>query len=105
MSRDQRADDNWALLYARELSLHQHQPLVVLFTLDLHYPEANIRHYNFMLHGLMLLEQQLIAKDITLLIVVGKPEEQLIKIINDLRVGCLVTDFDPLRVKKNGRSQ
>ena len=33
MSRDQRAQDNWALLFAQELALHKKEPLIVVFTL------------------------------------------------------------------------
>jgi deoxyribodipyrimidine photo-lyase len=33
MSRDQRADDNWALLFAQELAIKYNQPLTVVFCL------------------------------------------------------------------------
>jgi hypothetical protein len=33
MSRDQRAEDNWALLYAQEKMLACRQPLIVVFNL------------------------------------------------------------------------
>jgi hypothetical protein len=35
MSRDQRANDNWALLFAQEIALKQHMPM--------NYPAAELR--------------------------------------------------------------
>ena len=52
MSRDQRADDNWAMLHARQLALAQNLPLVVLFSLVPRFLSATIRQYGFMLRGL-----------------------------------------------------
>jgi hypothetical protein len=52
MSRDQRAQDNWALLYASHLAQKQQRPLVVLFSLVPKFLNATIRQYGFMLKGL-----------------------------------------------------
>ena len=52
MSREQRVDDNWALLYAQKLSLELKKPLIVAFCITLDYPAANLRHYSFLLQGL-----------------------------------------------------
>lgn len=49
MSRDQRAHDNWALLYAQQLALERHQQLLVVFCLVPIFLEATIRQYGFML--------------------------------------------------------
>lgn len=51
MSRDQRADDNWALLFARQQALRRQVPLAVAFTLSPSFLGATIRHYSFMLRG------------------------------------------------------
>ncbi len=52
MSRDQRINDNWALLFAQELALENKKPLVVVFSLVPEFLSATIRHYGFMLKGL-----------------------------------------------------
>ncbi len=52
LSRDQRARDNWALLYAQELALEQQAPLAVVFNLVPQFLAATYRHYDFMLRGL-----------------------------------------------------
>ena len=49
MSRDQRADDNWALLFAQELAIKYKQPLAVVFCLIDDFLGATFRQYRFML--------------------------------------------------------
>ena len=49
MSRDQRARDNWALLFASGLAAERRSPLLVSFCLVPSFPGANLRHYEFML--------------------------------------------------------
>ncbi len=105
MSRDQRVIDNWALLFARELSLKYHAPLIVVFTFDPAYPGANLRHYDFMLKGLQLVEDQLSEKNIPFFIRAGEPAEEILKIVTELQIGCLITDFDPLRVKREWKKK
>ena len=52
MQQSQRAEENHALEYAVELANHLDRPLMVVFGLTDGYPEANLRHYRFMLEGL-----------------------------------------------------
>ncbi|MCK7499792.1 MAG: hypothetical protein MZW92_62370 [Comamonadaceae bacterium] len=52
MQAAQRAEANHALEYAVRAANELRKPLVVLFTLTDAYPEANERHYAFMLEGL-----------------------------------------------------
>jgi len=52
MRRDQRARDNWALIHAQDLALHQGQPLLVAFNLVQEFLGASRRHFGFMLAGL-----------------------------------------------------
>jgi len=51
LSRDQRARDNWALLYAQELALDHQAPLAVVFNLAPRFLGAAFRQYDFMLRG------------------------------------------------------
>ena len=59
MSRDQRAQDNWALLFSQELALKQRRPLGVVFCLVPQFLGAAIRQYGFMLRGLQEVEKSL----------------------------------------------
>ena len=52
MSRDQRADDNWALLRAQALAAELQVPLRVCFVLAPKFLAATLRMYDFMLGGL-----------------------------------------------------
>ena len=49
MSRDQRAGDNWTLLFAQQLSLRENRPLAVIFCLVPEFLNASLRQYDFML--------------------------------------------------------
>lgn len=100
MSRDQRADDNWALLHAQELALAGRRPLVAVFCLDKTYPGANARHYDFMLRGLAVTEKELRAKNIPLVLLCGHPPEELAAFAKARKAAFVTTDFDPLRHKR-----
>jgi N-acetylneuraminate synthase len=52
MSRDQRAVDNFALVYAKGVADARNVPLRVVFNLVPHFAEATIRQYGFMIGGL-----------------------------------------------------
>ena len=52
MQKDQRAHDNWALIYAIERSNAHNVPLVVVFALTDRLANNYERHYLFMLQGL-----------------------------------------------------
>ncbi len=100
MSRDQRMLDNWALLYAQSLALKLKSPLAVVFCLVPHFLEATIRQYGFMLKGLQELETSLHKKNIPFVLATGNPEEQIPRLVKQLQAVCLITDFDPLRIKR-----
>ena len=52
MSRDQRVNDNWAMLFAQEQAIRTKSPLVVVFCLVPSFLQADQRNYDFMLKGL-----------------------------------------------------
>ena len=105
MSRDQRINDNWAFLYAQDLALKQKSPLIVLFCLVSHFLEATIRQYGFMLRGLQELEAGLHKKNISFILLMGPPEEQIPRLVKSLGASCLITDFDPLRIKRQWKAK
>ena len=59
MSRDQRINDNWALLYAQDLAIRKSVPLAVVFCLSPQFMGSGSRQYKFMLAGLKEVERDL----------------------------------------------
>jgi deoxyribodipyrimidine photo-lyase len=100
MSREQRAQDNWALLFSQELSQTGKVPLAVVFCLAPQFLGATFRQYAFMIKGLAEVEQNLAAKNISFYLLRGYPEAELPEFLRKYGAGCLVTDFDPLRPKR-----
>lgn len=100
MNRDQRANDNWALLFAQQEALKLGRPLLVFFNLDANFESANLRHFSFMLQGLSELEKSLASKNIPFILLQGKVENNLPLFIKKENVAVLVTDFSPLAIKQ-----
>lgn len=100
MSRDQRVADNWALLYATDIAAQLKRPLVVVFVLAPAFSEANLRHYSFMLKGLGEVERSLAEKGIGFELILGDPPISLANYVNTNNISILVSDFDPLKVKR-----
>ncbi len=100
MSRDQRATNNWALLYAQERAKEHDTYVIVIFTLVTKFLKAPLRAYDFMLKGLMETEQTLRKYNIPFLLKVGDPTQSVQQLIKEYDASSLVTDFDPLRLKR-----
>ncbi|MGD0275289.1 MAG: deoxyribodipyrimidine photo-lyase [Syntrophales bacterium] len=100
MSRDQRVRDNWALLFAQDMAMKQQAPLAVIFCLVPQFLNATVRHYDFMLTGLETIEEGLSEKHIPFYLLTGAPDKEIPRFLQIHRVGTLVTDFDPLRIKR-----
>lgn len=75
MQQSQRADFNHALEYAVREANRMGQGVVVAFGLMDDYPEANLRHYTFMLEGLKETEQALGKRGIRMIVRRGSPPE------------------------------
>ena len=73
MTREQRVNDNWALLLAQNIAVEHKRALVVVFCFAPDYPGANIRHYGFMLHGLQEVEQKFRKLNIPFILLQGIP--------------------------------
>ncbi len=100
MSRDQRVHDNWALLFAQQLAIEKKKPLAVIFNLVPDFLEATIRQYGFMLKGLQEVEAELGRYNIPFFLLRGNPEVEIPKFIKKYNASVLVSDFDPLRIKR-----
>jgi deoxyribodipyrimidine photo-lyase len=105
MSRDQRVNDNWALLFAQELALERKVPLGVVFSLAPRFLNATLRQYGFMLKGLREVESRLAKLNIPFFLLVGSPEQKLPAFLTQHQIGDLVIDFDPLRIKQKWKNE
>ena len=105
MTREQRVADNWALLLAQNIAIEHKRALVVIFCLVPDYPGANIRHYGFMLKGLQEVEQMLQKLKIPFVLLQGTPPEILPGYLAKKNVAFLVTDFDPLHIKRSWQQE
>ena len=105
MSRDQRAEDNWALLFAQEMALDARVPLCVLFVLDPTFPGGTRRSFGFLLRGLEETARTLREKGIPFFLLEGSPPEVVNSFAAKIRAGAVVTDFDPLRFKRAWKSR
>ena len=100
MSRDQRVHDNWALLYAQTLALHARVPFCAVFCLIPEFLGATLRQYCFMIKGLQEVECLLEKKNISFHLLTGFPTDRIVKFVQNHMIGTLVTDFDPLKIKR-----
>ena len=105
MSRDQRAEDNWALLFAQEMALDAKVPLGVVFVLDSTFPGATRRSFGFLLRGLAETAFTLENKGIRFWLLEGTPPETLDAFARKVGAGAVVTDFDPLRLKRTWKEK
>ena len=73
MQQSQRAESNHALEFAIQRANKNGDRLLVAFALFDDYPEANLRHYQFMLEGLQQVAEKLQRRKIKFVIQIGKP--------------------------------
>ena len=103
MQQSQRADYNHALEYAVQQANRLRQGVLVVFGLMDDYPEANLRHYTFMLEGLKETQTTLARRGIKLVIQKGAPAEVALKLGRD--ASAIVCDCGYLRHQKAWRDQ
>ena len=101
MQQAQRATWNHALEYAIRTANDRSLPIVVGFGLTEAYPEANERHYAFMLEGLREVDAALKARGIRLLGRRGSPDTVALELGKD--AALVVTDRGYLRIQKAWR--
>jgi deoxyribodipyrimidine photo-lyase len=100
MSRDQRVQDNHALSYAQKLALEKKEPLVVVFCLQENFLGAQTRQFQFMVEGLRKVFQELQKLKIPFVVLEGSPQQVLSRFVKKYKVGAVVTDFSPLKIKQ-----
>jgi len=103
MQQSQRAEDNPALEYAAAEANRLDLPLVAAFGLTDDYPEANLRHYAFLLEGLAEAARALERRAIAFVLRRGSPPEVALALGRE--AALLVCDRGYLRHQRAWRSQ
>lgn len=102
MQQSQRAEFNPALEYALEQANALDLPLLVCFGLAA-FPEANVRHYDFMLHGLAEVRRRLLARGIGFVIRKSPPHVLARELSED--AALVVCDRGYLKVQRTWRAK
>lgn len=97
MARDQRVDDNHALVVAQEQALRLEVPLCVVFCLLPRSGQRAQEHYRFMIDGLRQVESDLKELNIPFMMIHGNPRERLHGVLHHLKPQAVIFDFSPLR--------
>lgn len=103
MSRDQRVEDNWALLYAANWAKALNQEMWVVFNLVDNFLNAPLRHYHFMLSGLAEIPLTLKEKNINFKFLIGDTTQNILNFAQEINAGLIVCDFSPLKIGRSWR--
>ena len=103
MQQSQRVICNHALEFAVQAANKSRQPLLVLFVLTDSYPQANWRHYAFMLEGLLEVEKALSDRRIGFRIAVGDPAQVALNAAEE--ASTLICDRGYMRHQRQWRRQ
>jgi deoxyribodipyrimidine photo-lyase len=95
MRRSLRAEDNFSLNAAVKAGNVLGKPIVVFFAL-LPVSNANLRHYTFLMQGLIGVEEELRGKNVGF-VLRRHPEHGVARFCKEVRAALLVTDENPLR--------
>ena len=102
MQAAQRGRYNHALEHAIRLGNERGKPVVVAFGLTDVYPEANRRHYAFMLQGLTETQRTLADRGVAMVVRRGEPDAVAIEMARD--ADLVVVDAGHLRIQRKWRS-
>jgi deoxyribodipyrimidine photo-lyase len=103
MQQSQRAEYNHALEYAVQQANALGQSVLVGFGLTDGYPEANLRHYTFMLEGLRETKASLAGQGIKMVVQRGSPAD--VASVLGRKASLIVCDRGYLRHQKAWRTQ
>ncbi len=103
MQQAQRAEWNHALEYAVALANLHNVPTLALFGLTDRYPEANARHYRFLLDGLDDGARMLPARGIGFACRMGNPPEVVLRAAKD--AAAVVVDAGYMPIQRRWRSE
>ncbi|WP_027107826.1 deoxyribodipyrimidine photo-lyase [Lacticigenium naphthae] len=103
MQSSQRTEYNHALEYAIVEANKLSKPLLVCFGLTAEFPEANTRHYTFMLEGLKEVQANLVEREIQFVLRAISPEKAAIEIAQLAAV--MIVDRGYLRIERDWRKE
>ena len=103
MQAAQRAEYNHALEYAIRTANKLKKPVLAFFGITEKWPEANQRHYYFMLEGLQDVQKALEAKGIQMVIRRKSPDSGAVELAKD--AALIVVDAGQLRIQKKRRAK
>jgi deoxyribodipyrimidine photo-lyase len=90
MQSSARTELNHALEYAIRTANRLNRPLITFFGVSSNYPEANLRHFHFMIQGLQEVKTNLEKKSIPLIVKKSAPLEGILELSRD--AALVVTD-------------
>ena len=103
MQAAQRAEYNHALEYAIDRANELRVPLLAAFGLTADFPEANARHYRFMLEGLRQVEKDLAGRGIQLVVRAETPPQCVARLAKKARL--VIVDEGHLRAQRQWRAE
>jgi deoxyribodipyrimidine photo-lyase len=103
MQQSQRAETNHALEYAVQQANKMDQGVLVVFGLMDDYPEANLRHYTFMLEGLQETQAVLAKRGIKMVVQKGNPADVALAVSR--KASLIVCDRGYLRHQRQWREK
>ena len=103
MQQSQRAEYNHALEYAVQEANRLGQGVLVIFGLMDNYPEANLRHYMFMLEGLKETQAALARRGIKMAVQKGSPAD--VALDSGRKASLIVCDRGYLRHQRQWRKK
>lgn len=105
MGRDQRTDDNWALLHTIQLAKESGSQAEVIFCLVPGFLGAGLRQYGFMIRGLEKVAFRLRSLGIRFSLLKGDPVTAIPQYLEEHKACSLVMDFDPLRMRQQWKER
>lgn len=105
MTREQRVRDNWAIIFAQDVSIELSSPLCVALCIDTAALLKNHKQYTFQINAIAELQFALARKNIPLAILDGSPMATLQEFLQENFCGALVTDFSPLLADRRWQQQ
>jgi deoxyribodipyrimidine photo-lyase len=102
MQQSQRVRFNHVLQYAVKQANNLNLPIIVYFGLTDKYPEANRRHYQFMIEGLKLVQKELSSMGINFVLRKEDPSEGIIELADESRL--IIVDRGYTRIQRKWRS-
>ncbi len=81
------------------------QPVLAVFSLTADYPDAQRRHYRFLVEGLVDAERDLAARGVPLIVRLGAPGDVVPALAAEVGASLVVGDENPVRVGQKWRAQ